>query len=164
MNQSRGLIEKADLLGESLVGGATEAATLIMEELGKRFSVRFRQADSAEQFVIEVIVFYMHMIDLLAFRYLGPQDRQLFAERFIVAVIKEFLRSLSRDVSFAEFADQLKDTYNRRQLEYAQYKDLIPAKEEPLKGTLFWEFSKILLGFMDDANPMFSSSICLSNC
>ena len=146
-------IEKADLLGESLVGGASEAATLIVEDLRKRFAVGLREASSSQQFVIEIVVFYMHMVDRLAFQYLGPYRREVFADRLNIAVIKEFLCSRNKEVDAAEFAEHLKDAYNRRQREYAQYKDLIPMKDQPPKGTLFWEFSSILFGFMDDSNP-----------
>ncbi len=146
-------IEKADLLGECLVGGATETATIIMEELGKRFGVGFRDGNVAPQFLVEVIVFYMHLIDRLAFVHLGVEKREVFGDRFIVAVVKELLRELSREVSADEFGRTLRDTYNQRQTQYARYKALIPDKDAPLKDTLYWEFSKILFGLLDDQNP-----------
>ncbi len=60
-------IEKADSLGERLVGGATEAAVIIMEELRKRFNIGFRGGNATPQFIIEVIVFHMHLVDRRAF-------------------------------------------------------------------------------------------------
>ena len=136
-----------------MVGGATETATIIMEELGKRFDVSFRDRNTVPQFIIEVIVFYMHLVDRLAFAHLGAAKRQVFGDRFIVAVVKEMLRELSKEISADDFGKALRDTYNRRQMEYARYRVLIPAKDEPLKDTLYWEFSKILFGFLDDENP-----------
>jgi hypothetical protein len=146
-------IEKADLLGERLVGGATESVAIVMEELGKRFDVGFRDRNTVPQFIIELIVFYMHLVDRLALAHLGAAKRQVFGDRFIVAVVKEMLRELSKEISADDFGKALRDTYNRRQMEYARYRVLIPAKDEPLKDTLYWEFSKILFGFLDDENP-----------
>jgi hypothetical protein len=146
-------VEKADLLGERLVGGATETTTIIMEEMGKRYNVGFRDGNGAQQFVIEVIVFYMHLVDVFAFGILGLEKREVFGDRLIVAVVKELLRVLSRDISADDFGKALRDTYNHRQIEYSRYKILIPEKDKPLKNTLYWEFSKILFGMMDDTNP-----------
>lgn len=147
-------LEKADLLGESLVGAATEAAEMLLELLGKDNNVRFRDGvDSALQFVTEITVFYMHLIDRLAFAHLGPIRRETFGDRFVLAVLKELLRELNKERSADEFGEAFLRAYKRRQMEYAQYKILIPDKDEPLKNTLFWEFSKILFGFLDDQNP-----------
>lgn len=145
--------QKADLLGERLVGGATETAAIITEELGKRFNVGFRDGNGAPQFIIEVIVFYMHLVDRLAFAHLGAARCEAFGDRFVVAVVKEVLRELDKEVPADDFGQALRDTYNRRQVQYAGYKVLIPAKNEPLKDTLYWEFSKVLCGFLDDQNP-----------
>lgn len=145
--------DKADLLGERLVGGATETATMIVEALGKFNNVGFVGDTGARQFAIECIVFYVHLVDRMAFLHLGPAKREVFADRFIVAVVKEILRELSKEISADDFGDALRDTYNQRQMQYAKYKVLIPANDEPLKGTLYWEFSKVLFGFLDDKNP-----------
>ena len=145
--------EKADLLGERLVGSATETASFIMEELGKRFNVGFRDRSWVPQFIIEVIVFYMHLVDRLAFAHLGLGGREKFADQFEIAVVKEVLRELNPELSADDFGGKLRDTYNRRQMEYAKCKALIPNKDEPPKNTLLWEFSKVLFGFLDDENP-----------
>ena len=108
-------IEKANLFGERLVGGTTETATFITEELGKRFGVGFRNENSVKQFLIEVVVFSMHLIDRLAFTHLGAAKREVFADRFVITVTKEIRRSLSKEISAGEFSKALRDTYNRRQ-------------------------------------------------
>jgi len=147
-------IEKADLLGERLVGGAVEAARVIAAELGKRYNVGFRDGSTALQFIIEVIVFYMHLVDRMAFAHFGAAKRETFGDRFVVAVVREMVRELSKDLSPDECGQTLGDTYNRRQIQYAKYKVLIAKKDDPLKDTLYWEFSKILFGFLDDTNPV----------
>ena len=140
-------------LGERLVGGATETASFIVQELSKHYNLAFRDRSATPQFIIEVIVFYMHLVDRMAFGHFDKVKRETFGDRFIVAVVKEILRGLSKDLSADEFGKALRDTYNRRQIQYARYKVLIPKKDEPLKDTLYWEFSKILFGFFDSTNP-----------
>jgi hypothetical protein len=137
-----------------LVGGATETASVLLEELSKfDKDIKFRQENGAPQFVIEIVVFYMHLVDRLAFTHLGATKRALFGDRLIVAVVKELLRRLPKEVSADQFGNALRDTYNRHQIEYTRYKVLIPKKDDPLKDTLYWEFSKVLFGFLDDTNP-----------
>lgn len=46
-------------------------------------------------------------------------------------------------------------------MQYSRYKELIPPRDEPLKDTLYWEFSKILFGYLDDRNPATLISINL---
>jgi hypothetical protein len=156
-------IEKADLLGERVVSGATEAATIITAEMGKRYNIGFRDCNGAQQFLIEVIVFYMHLVDVFALGILGLEKREIFGDRLIVAVIKELLQVLSREVSTDDFGKALLDTYNRRQIEYSRYKILIPEKDQPLKNTLYWEFSKILFGMMEETEDTNPTTLMLLN-
>ena len=145
-------IDKADVLGARLVGSAPESARIVLEELGKRNNISLRNEESAPQFIIEVMVFYMHLIDREAFAYLGAAKRETFSARFVETVLKESTAGLT-SVSPDAFGRTLRDTYNRRQMQYAKYKFLVPEEGEPLKDTLYWEFSKILFAFLDDSNP-----------
>jgi hypothetical protein len=148
------LIEMADRLGAGLVGCGTETASIIVEQLGRiNDDVHFRDEHGAPQFIIEVIAFYMHLVDRLAFDYLGVAKRKVFCDRLTVAVVKEVLRGLSREVLTDDFVKKLRDTCNRRQKEYARCRILIPEKDQPLKDTLYWEVSKILFGLLEDENP-----------
>lgn len=153
MSSHRTEIEKADLLGERLVGGATEAASIIMEELGKRYNIVLCDENTAPLFIIEVMVFYMHLVDRLAFSHLGAAGREAFADRFVETVLKESLKDLAT-IPDCDFAKSLRDTYNRRQVQYTKYKSLVAKNDEPPKDTLCWEFSKILFGFLNDTNPV----------
>lgn len=148
-------------MGERLVGGATECASVIVEELTKFGEIGFRDSNAVPQFLIEIIVFYMHLVDRRAFAHLGAVKRQEFADRFVLAVMREALREVKL-VPVDDFGGALRDTYNRRQMKYARYKELLPSKDEPLKDSLCWEFSKILFGFFEDENPatlMFLSAL-----
>jgi tetratricopeptide (TPR) repeat protein len=112
------LIETVDVLGDGLVSGATEIAGSILEELGKfDNSIELRQENTTTQFVIEVIVFYMHLVDRLAFAHLGAAKRNIFFDRLIIAVVKIVLRALSKEGSADDLGGALRDTYNRRQIE-----------------------------------------------
>jgi hypothetical protein len=152
MSSQRTDADGADLLGRRLVGAATETVSAVMEELAKSYGITFKDIDTAPQFVIEVVVFYMHLVDRLAFAYLGAARRGTFADRFTEAVLHAMLAGL-RSTPPEALGRALLDTYNRRQIQYARYKVLIPKEKEPLKDTLYWEFSKVLFGFLDDENP-----------
>ena len=146
-------LDKADFLGASLVGGAREAALVLTEEFGKLHNIAFRESSKALDFLVELLVFYMHLIDRLAFANLGPAKRKVFSDRLVLAAVKELRPRLSKEISADDFCNSLRDTYNRRQTEYERYKVWIPKKAEPLKDTLFWEVSKILFNFFDNTNP-----------
>jgi len=151
---------KADLLGSRLYAGAREIAILFTEELEKR-DIQFRDEESIERCLIEIFVFYLHMIDRSAHVHLGLTKRELFADRLIVAFMKEIMGGLDKSVSADTFGETIRETYNRRQIEYASYKRLTPEKDEPLKGTLFLEFSKIIFRFLDDDNPATIFLLCM---
>jgi hypothetical protein len=125
-------IEKADLLGERLVGGATETASLIVEKLGQGNNIEFRDDSTAPQFIIEVIVFYMHLVDRLALAHFGAAKREIFGNRFVETVFKTFLKGMNRELPTDHFGRALLDTYNSRQMQYAKYKVLIPKKDDSL--------------------------------
>jgi hypothetical protein len=154
MTFSKTEIEKADLLGDRLVIGALATCSSIMEQLNKDYDIRLRDKEVAPQFIIEVAVFYMHLLDRLAFAHLGPERREVFTDRLIVAIVKVILAELSKETSADDFCIALRDTYNHRQIEYSRYKKLIPEKDESPKDTLYWEFSKILLSYLNDQNPV----------
>ena len=145
-------VQKADQLAQCLVGGATEAAKVIAK-MARRPNGSFRDENNAQQFIIEVMVFYMHLVDRLAFAHLGAAKREIFMDRFLDTVLKETLPELSNNVSPEDFAESLRETYNCRQKQYADHK-LVPVDDEPPKETLCWEFSKILFGFLDTVNPI----------
>ena len=63
---------------------------------------------------------------------------------------------IHNDPSGAEFiVATLRDTYNRRQQEYARYRKIVPHGDEGTKDTLFWEFAKLLFNLFVDNNDTF---------
>jgi hypothetical protein len=51
-----------------------------------------------------------------------------------------------------DFEAWLAETYRARQRHYSQY--ALPAKNKPLKGTLFWEYGKYICYSMGIVNPL----------
>jgi hypothetical protein len=145
--------EKADLLGERLVKAVGKSGCLIIEELAKTCRVCIRDKSRVPQWVVELAVYYMHFVHRLAFVHLGRESGESFCGRFNEAVKRALLRTPSPGISSGDLAELLHDTYNRRQPEYARYVLERPGKNAPLAGTLFWEFTKILMGFLSDQSP-----------
>lgn len=145
--------EKADLLGLRLGAGGTETAKVIMEELGKRFNVRLPDGNNARQFTIEVVVFTCTWLIASLLPISGRCDVPNSVTDFVVAVATSVLAELSTEGLPDALSKTLFDTYNRRQRQYVSYKALVPAKNEPLKDTLYWEFSKIIFRLFEDQNP-----------
>ena len=97
----------------------------------------------------------MHIVDRMACAHLQSMRHEVFMDRFVEVVGNEVLVQLNREIAredFVEFASCLIETYNRRQAQYGAYKALMGKPGEPLTGTLYWEFSKVLLEYMDNVN------------
>ena len=160
-------IEKADLLGERFVGAVPEIAAFLLSEISKmQPDIAFKDEKGPGQFAIELYVFYFHMLDRLAFLHLGEEGREIFANRLIEVVTHSLILTKNNEWSDLDFAAEMQSTYNQRQLEYANYKELIPPKDKPLKGTLIWEFSKNLFELLVSSNPAILGllSLIVSDC
>ncbi|MEK7404255.1 MAG: hypothetical protein AAB225_04030 [Acidobacteriota bacterium] len=145
--------DKADAIGERLLGAVPEMANIMLSELGDKYSIHLND-DQTERFLIELFVFYMHLLDRMAFARLGPAGREAFGDRLVAVVAHGLMDSLDRSISSVDFVARLRDTYNRRQVEYAGYRDLVARQDEPLKGTLFWEVGKVIWRITGDSNPV----------
>jgi hypothetical protein len=71
-----------------------------------------------------------------AFGVLGLERRQRFADRLLVAVMKELLAALPKDVPSDDYGNAVRRIYNARQREYAKYEFLVPEEGRALKNTL----------------------------
>lgn len=89
-------VEKADLLGQRLVGGVTEIAVVFTGELAKiDGDLKLRQHVRPEQLIIEWTVFYLHLVDRMAFAHFGPAKRDIFGDRLMNAVLGELCLPLA---------------------------------------------------------------------
>ena len=153
--------EKADLLGERLLGAVPEVARFLLEGVGGETVVRLSDKN-LQQLLIELFVFYMHLLDRMALAELGVDGREIFCDRLIVNVANSLVLRLHKSISSVDFVATFKDTYNQRQVQYAGYRALFPADSEPANGTLVWEVSKILLALTGSSNPVRLSEIVLA--
>ena len=156
----------AYIVGEGWV--ATSELLLKKEEFNKL------SLETFSRIVLEFIVFYLHFCDREVFRLVGPEKRDVIMDsvlnKMFIALekydesllVKMFGEKTKNNLakyfeywSRASVSLSLREMYNERQLEYASYKELVPLKDKPLKGTLVWEFSKRIATIVRDVpNPV----------
>jgi hypothetical protein len=114
--------QKAELLGERLRGEVPAIASALLSRLDEDYGIKRGDVD-VRQFVIELFVFYMHILDRMALGILGVDGQNLFVDRLIVVLVCGILS------------------------DPGESKKLRPDEGEPFEGfngTLFWEFGRIL--------------------
>jgi hypothetical protein len=94
----------------------------------------------------EVLVFALHLTDRIALIRLGNEKRAAFMDAFLPAV--------QRRVN-AAVAPELPDLYNQRTLFYQSCKMPAGGTNANLKGTLFWEFGKLMASPCHYRDPVF---------
>lgn len=134
--------QKAEALGEILLEYVPETASLLISRV-RQHKPNVDEVD-AFRLLLELFVFYMHILDRLAFRELGPQQKPVFGDRLIITVANGITTRLHHDLSSVNIIAELRDTFNLRQKEYAGYRKLLPEGEEGTRGSLFWEVAKRL--------------------
>lgn len=94
----------------------------------------------------EALVFALHLSDRIALTRLGSQLRPTFMDTFLPAVQRRVIPTLAR---------RLPDLYNRRSLFYQTCG--MPSRERDpiLKGTLFWEFGKLMASPCHYPDPVY---------
>jgi len=156
-------VAKAEILGQGLFACSCEVVAVLFDRLETfgEGAIKLKSNMLSTQLLIEFMVFFMHLVDRSAFSILGPEKRRVFADRYMIVIVKAVIAELSKEVSADDFCNSLRSTYNDRQLIYSRYRELIPVNDEPLKGTLYWEFRKILAEFLDHSNP---ATVVYLNC
>jgi len=102
-----------------------------------------RESEQTVSLAMELFYFSLHLLDRECFARHGPDERGRFMDTLITEVWKPLLDAFpdkERIITGRVIIEQA----NRAQLEYAQFQRLFPAKDQPLSGTLIWEFSKKL--------------------
>jgi len=133
---------KAEMVGYYLPGYATLATKELVSEIPELGDVDYEEGNM--EIIIEMIAFYMHVANRLAFRDLGSQTLPEFSKRLTVAVANAVAAALNDEISSVVTIAQLRDKYNERESEYAQYAQFVPEGDEPMEKTLFWEFAKVM--------------------
>ena len=139
-----------------LAGAAETAANLLMA-LTDRFRPSFFEAlvgDDASALTpevtargsAEVLVFALHLSDRIAFTRLGIEKRARFMDIFLSAVQRRVGSAL---------APALPDVYSQRTLFYQSCRLPSGGRNANLKGTLFWEFGKLMASPYHYPDPVY---------
>lgn len=128
--------EKGERVGTSLPLFAGVAARTLVSQMSH--SQDYPYAERELDILVEVVAFYMHVANRLAFRDLGAEPCSLFSRRMMVAV------GNSPDLLHAEVVQALRDRYNEREDYYAEFRQFMPEQDQSPDNTLFWEFSKVI--------------------
>jgi hypothetical protein len=98
-----------------------------------------------ERGTAEALAFALHLTDRIALTRLGNAQRAAFMDAFLPAVQRKVDDTL---------APALPGLYNQRTLFYQSCKMPVEGSKENLKGTLFWEFGKLMASPCHYPNPV----------
>jgi len=129
--------------------------TVVVGDLDKKLG---KQPPTREQFVpmcYEWIWLYIHLIDRIAFKLIGPEKRSALIDALVektVEILRETaeeespeLKQLGNEaVKKAELEASFWEILSERQMEYAKYPKLYPEGNEGYGSTLLCEFGKKL--------------------
>jgi hypothetical protein len=104
------------------------------------------EAELAEEVVghysFEQLLFWLHMLDQLAFLDSTLSKRRAFMDQLVESVFETLALSLADDVDLPRFAEYFASIYNERQDEYSKYRQPPRSRRESSRGTLLWEYGK----------------------
>jgi hypothetical protein len=159
------LFKKAEALVPMLGFIVSQNTKSLFEALKKENDIN-RKLDEANygKVFIETALFYMHLVDRIAFQYLGIEMRNTFIDAFFI----EFVEALSRQgyesgIKAAQFRSCFLDAYNERQEEYGKYQKMVPQENEGTKGTLFWEFEKKIASILGSQTDILTIMLVQNN-
>jgi hypothetical protein len=139
------------------LAAAAETAADLLVELTDRLHTSFFEAlvgDNASAVTpqvtargsAELLVFALHLSDRIALTRLGKQERATFMDTFLPAVQRRVRSALS---------PALLDLYNQRTLFYQSCRMPSGERNANLKGTLFWEFGKLMASPCHYPDPVY---------
>jgi len=96
----------------------------------------------------------LHLIDRLTFQTLGAEKRQVFIDALGPAVEQSLENQFHAQIESREFRDAFFQILNRKNVEYAAYREFFPEEGQGTKNTLFWEFAKNMSTDYGNLNPI----------
>ncbi len=139
--------ERGELTATFLPGFAIHGAQELMNQVPQLADLDAQ--DKTLDLLLEMFAFFMYVANRLAFRELGAQQCSGFSQHMIAAVADRLMKSLGASYSSVQVISLLRDKYNERENYYGQFRQLMPAPDQPKKNTVFWEFSKVIFnGFV----------------
>jgi hypothetical protein len=91
----------------------------------------------------EASAFFLHVLDRVAYQRLGPEARAVFMDSIIAYAAPRT----------NEERDEFFSLLNERQRDYSQFQQLFAKPDAPYKGTLCWEFAKLISSRIGERNP-----------
>ena len=158
-NQKISTKTAAEGIAHMLFIGAYKDSEQVVKEIEESQKLQPSETRLGNVFV-EMLHFYLNLVDRFAFQYLGDKRNEFFDE-VSIQVLKNHLeghKSAGGKVDEETFYRIFNETHKKRQEEYGKYK-FATEKETGLKGNLFWEFESRLaeiLGTKDDSLVMMS--------
>ena len=146
-------------MADLLLGVGPEATRIIAEGLlGEELGADKKDVPADRQAVLtslawEVLAFELHLTDRRILSTLGASARAPFMDALCAALAQRL--GPPRDV-------ELQNVYNKRQQFYRRFPKLYAEDGESLKGTLFWEFAKMLAAAYAESNPTAIMAISIS--
>jgi hypothetical protein len=144
--QRKPIVEKAKQLAPAVVELARRGAPIVLEALysfGEVKPAPERESEHTISLAADLRGLAFYLLDRECFARHGADERNRFMDVLMVETWRPFLDTLpetEREITWRAIIERA----NRTQLEYAQFPQLYPGKDQPYGGTLIWEFSKKL--------------------
>ncbi len=133
-SQAEVLVERAQVIANTLMEISDLAVPFFAEWYQQEKQAELDERALRRAF-LETLYLWLHYIDRVSFSHLGKHGQRIFMDVLLVEFDKVFFKKFN-GFSFPA------DGYNKRQMEYVKYRELVAPKGKGLKNTLFWEFGK----------------------
>ena len=148
-NQKISIKTAAEGIAHVLFIGAYKDSEQIVKEIEESQKLSPSETRLGNVFV-EMLHFYLNLVDRFAFQYLSDKRNELIDE-VSIQVFKNHLeshKSAGGKMDEETFYRIFNETHKKRQEEYGQYK-FTTGTEAGLKGNLFWEFESQLAEILE---------------
>ncbi len=152
-NSNEILAEKAELLSTLILDCSLRDANQMKENCRSMCEVELTEHQAFEA-LLEFNFFYLHYADRIAFATLEDHSREYFIDALVERNKKVLLGLYDDSVDRVQLEASYVTTYNHRQSTYGECEYVYPEKDEGFRGTLYWEFSKLVsekVGLKNDA-------------
>jgi hypothetical protein len=95
-------------------------------------------------FMFEQLLMALHLINRFAFSRLSPEKRALFTDSLVSEVLAEVTSACRSEEDVSQSREDFLAKYNDRGTEYARFKRLLSSEGEDARGTLLWEYGKMM--------------------
>jgi hypothetical protein len=115
---------------------------------------KYKKRKYKNELAYEFLFFIVHLIDRLSFEVLGEHKRAEFMDCLIPKIATEFILDSYNSNQKVSILHSLDLEYNKKQAEYGKYKKIMAEKDDGLRNTLIYEFSKKIAGMVSEEYDM----------